>query len=168
MENNEEILKQLNSENPEIRKEVTEKIKNEGDLSIIPSLLDYLSSINDHHDITTIVNLLADIKDNGFISLLMNRIKNTQQPACKSLFLRICWESSLDFSDYAEEFVKILKDDDFIVALEAATILENLNHINQEKKTQLLKEIKTIDTTDEKQFLVDNILATWTMEETEE
>ena len=62
MENKEELLKQLNSDNPELFAEAAEKIKNEGDLSIVPALFDLLASGKEHHTTTEIVNLLADIK----------------------------------------------------------------------------------------------------------
>ena len=161
MENKEEILNRLNSEDPELSAEAAEKIKNEGDLTLIPHLFDLLAASNERHTTTEIINLLADIKDSGFIPLLMERIKNTTQPAAKSVLLRICWESSLDFSAYAEDFINILKQDDFSVALEAATALENMEHIEHSRKTSLLSQLKQIRTTDEKQFLIDNILNAW-------
>ena len=91
MENKEELLKQLNSDNPELFAEAAEKIKNEGDLSIVPALFDLLASGKEHHTTTEIVNLLADIKNSGFVPLLTERIKATSQPAAKSILLRICW-----------------------------------------------------------------------------
>ncbi len=165
MENKEEILTLLNSENPELFAEAAEKIKNEGDLTIIPKLFDLLTASKEHRTTTGIINLLADIKNSGFVPLLIERIKTSSHPANKSVLLRICWESSLDFSAYAEEFINILKNDDFIVALEAATALENMEHIEHGRKTFLLSQLKQIRTTDEKQFLIDNILNTWSQEE---
>ncbi len=168
MENKEEILSRLNSENPELSAEAVEKIKNEGDLTLIPSLFDLLAASSERRTTTEIVNLLADIKDSGFASLLMERIKATTQPTAKSVLLRICWESSLDFSAYAEDFINILKQDDFTVALEAATALENMEHIEHSRKTSLLSRLQQIRTTDEKQFLIDNILNAWSTEEEHE
>lgn len=168
MENKEEILNLLNSENPEISADAIEKIKQEGDLTIVPALFDLLASGNNHRTTTEIVNLLADIKNSGFGPLLIQRIKNTRQPAVKSVLLRICWESSLDFSAYAGDFMKILQEDDFIVALEAATALENMDHIAPEKKAVFLSQLKQMCTTNEKQFLIDNILASWSCTEEDE
>lgn len=161
MENKEEILKQLKSENPELSAEAVEKIKNEGDLTLIPPLFDLLAASSEHRTTTEIVNLLADIKDSGFVPLLMDRIKAAAQPDDKSVLLRICWESSLDFSAYAEDFINILKQDDFVAALEAATVLENMDHIEPSRKNALLARLKQIRTTDEKQFLIENILNAW-------
>ncbi len=168
MENKEELLKQLNSDNPELFAEAAEKIKNEGDLSIVPALFDLLASGKEHHTTTEIVNLLADIKNSGFVPLLTERIKATSQPAAKSILLRICWESSLDFSAYAEDFINMLRQDDFTVALEAATALENMEHIPHNRKITLLSQLKQICTTNEKQFLIDNILNAWSQEEEEQ
>lgn len=158
MENKEEILKHLCSEDPDLLREATENIRTEGDISIIPALFDLLASGKDHHTTTEIINLLADIKDNSFKTVLMDRIKSTSQPALKSLLLRLCWESSLDFSEYASDFTDILLNDEFIVAMEAATTIENLQHLSSETQTQLLQQLKQAPATDEKQFLIDNLI----------
>lgn len=158
MENKDNILKKLCSTDPDSRKEAVEIIKTEGDQSLIPALLDLLSTGQDHRVTTELVSLLADIKDNHFKKILIDRIVTTSDPLPKSLLLRICWESALDFSDSAEMFARMILTDDFIVALEAATILENMSQPSPETREAIAHILQNAHTGEEKQFLIDNVL----------
>lgn len=160
MENKEDILKKINSEDTAIRQEAIEAIHKEGDLTIVPDLFNLLLSGKNHRETTELINLLADIKENAFKELLITQIRTTRDATAKSLLLRICWESSLDYAEYAELFTDILLQDDFIAALEAATILENLTHWDTAQKQQTQQKLRTAKTSDEKQFLIDNVLST--------
>ena len=158
MENKDDILKKLSSEDPDARKEAIEIIKTAGDISIIPALLDLLSLGQDHTTTTEVVSLLADIKDNHFKKILIDRIGTTPDPFPKSLLLRICWESALDFSDSAEMFARMILSEDFIVALEAATILENMSQPATATRKAIVHILQNAHTGEEKQFLIDNVL----------
>lgn len=158
MENKEDILKKINSDDIAIRQEAIETIQKEGDLTIVSDLFNLLLSGKNHRETTELINLLADIKENAFKELVINRIRTTHDTTAKSLLLRICWESSLDYSEYAGFFTDILLQDDFIAALEAATVLENLNHWDDAQKQQTQQKLRTAKTSDEKQFLIDNVL----------
>ncbi len=158
MENKDDILKKLSSEDPDARKEAIEIIKTAGDISIIPALLDLLSLGQDHTTTTEVVSLLADIKDNHFKKILIDRIETTPDPFPKSLLLRICWESALDFSDSAEMFARMILSEDFIVALEAATILENMSQSATATRKAIVHILQNAHTGEEKQFLIDNVL----------
>lgn len=158
MENKDDVLKRLSSEDPDCRKEAIEIIKTEGDLSIIPALLNLLCSGQNHAITSEVISLLSDIKDNHFKDLLIERIKTTPDALPKSLLLRICWESALDFSEYAEMFAGMLLSEDFIVALEAATILENMFLPAPETCASITHLLKNAHTGEEKQFLIDNVL----------
>lgn len=165
MENKEEILKKLTSGETEMQQEAIETIKAEGDLSLVPSLFDLLISGKDHRTTTELVSLLADIKDNAFRQILIDRIKNTTEATPKSLLLRICWESALDFSPYIDFFTELLLQENFIVALEASTVLENMQHIEASDRKRVLQLLKQGSRSDEKQFLIDNVSNTFSLSE---
>lgn len=168
MEHKEDILKKINSEDPDLQQEGLEEIKNNGDLSVVPELLDLVIS-DKNHDVTfAVVSLLADIKATDFKELLITRLKNTTDAFPKSLLLRICWESSLDYSEYAPLFARMVVEEEFIVALEAATILENMHKPGKEGKENILREFEKAGNSDERQFLIENIRNTWDTETPEE
>ena len=138
MENNEEILKKISSGDPEAIAEAVDTVKENGDLVIAGKLLDILSQPLAPSTITIIANLLADIKDNQFKDLLIQKLEQTSEGTLKKELLRIVWESSLDYSSYLDHFLQILQEDDFTVAFEASTVIENLvPHLMPEQRTKL-------------------------------
>ena len=108
MENNEEILKKISSGDPEAIAEAVDTVKENGDLVIAGKLLDILSQPLAPSTITIIANLLADIKDNQFKDLLIQKLEQTSEGTLKKELLRIVWESSLDYSSYLDHFLQIL------------------------------------------------------------
>ena len=151
MENKEDILKKLGSEEIQLRQEALAAVKNEGDITIVPALLDILTTAKDHKTTEELVNLLADIKDNAFPQIVIDRIRTTR-------LLRLCWESALDFSPYIVLFAELTLQEDFIVALEASTAIENIHRIDEEKRTAAIRILKQGSPSEEKQFLIDNAL----------
>ena len=154
MENNEEILKKISSGDPEAIAEAVDTVKENGDLVIAGKLLDILSQPLAPSTITIIANLLADIKDNQFKDLLIQKLEQTSEGTLKKELLRIVWESSLDYSSY---FLQILQEDDFTVAFEASTVIENLvPHLMPEQRTKLTDILQVFP--EDKKFLAENIL----------
>ncbi len=158
MENKEDILKKLGSEEIQLRQEALAAVKNEGDITIVPALLDILTTAKDHKTTEELVNLLADIKDNAFPQIVIDRIRITTETIPKSRLLRLCWESALDFSPYIVLFAELTLQEDFIVALEASTAIENIHRIDEEKRTAAIRILKQGSPSEEKQFLIDNAL----------
>ena len=119
MENKQDILKQLSSNDMDIVRGAIEQIKQEGDISIVPELL--LQS-QDTNTITNLTALLSDVKESDFKTVLMDKLINAPDGSGKANLLRICWESAIDFSEYLDVFVDMLLHEDFIAALETYTV----------------------------------------------
>lgn len=159
MENKEEILKKLRSGETGQQEEALAAVKAEGDLSLAPALLEILPQVEDHHIRAVLSELLADIKDPAFRPVLMDRIRQAQAGVTKSLLVRICWESALDFSEEAELFARMVTEEEFIVALEAATVLENMQNLSPAARARITSLLKQGCDNEEKRFLAGNILA---------
>ena len=142
MENSSTVLANLRNENPEVYLGALETIKAEGDLSIVPELLDILISTESEGLKKALTALLADIRDNGLQSLLTDKIREIQPDGQRALLLRIVWESSLDFSGYAGFFADILLEGEFAVALETSTILTELPNIGKQEKERIAGQLK--------------------------
>lgn len=158
MENKDELLRKIGTNDPEVIEEAIREIKENGDNSIIIPLLDILSNYPDTYIVSRIVGLLADIRENSFREILAERIRQEKNPPIKAILLRIAWESSLDYSGYLDLFTDILLNDDFIVAFEASTLIENFVHnLTEEQHRRLQAVFEKIPA--EKQFLIENIIA---------
>lgn len=143
MDNKEEILKKLNSENQELVREALEEIKTGGNLTLVPDLFDALCVARDYHIIHQITSMLADIRETGFRQKMIEAIQESEDSAFRAKLLRVCWESSLDYSEHALLFARIFVEDEFDAAFEALTLLEEQNSFTEEQKLaigQLLKE----------------------------
>ena len=158
MENKQDILKQLADSDMEVVKSAIEQIKQEGDISIASELLDILLRSQDTTVITNITSLLSDVKDSDFKTILMDKLINTTSESGKANLLRICWESAIDFSEYLDVFVDMLLNEDFITALEASTVIENLGgKIPEEKIHIAIKRLQT-NSDENKNFLLEDTL----------
>ncbi|WP_155828192.1 hypothetical protein [Butyricimonas synergistica] len=159
MENKQDILKQLASNDMEVVKSAIEQIKQEGDISIAAELLDILQQSQDTAVITNLTALLSDVKDSNFKTILMDKLINATSDTGKANLLRICWESAIDFSEYLDVFVDMLINEDFITALEASTVIENLGgKIPEEKLLAAIKRLETNKDEDKSFLLEDTIL----------
>lgn len=156
MENSKEILNKINSGESALIAEAVEEIKENGDLSMAEALLQNLEKLHNARNITTVVDLLADIKKNAFREMLIRKIRDTASPAVRSELLRIIWESSLDYSAYLELFTELLRDADFSVAFEASTVIENMLHRLTDKQRRSLQHTLS-DFPEDKQLLIANI-----------
>lgn len=156
MENNSDILKKINSGEPELIAEAVQEVKENGDLNIAEALLKNLEQIKEPHLVTIVVNLLADIKENSFRDILVQKIQTTTNTDVKKELLRIVWESALDYSAWIGVFLELLQQDDFEIAFEASTVIENTVHnLSEEQLRELYEIIHSFP--EEKQYLVENI-----------
>lgn len=159
MENKDELLKKINSNDPEAVAGALAEIKENGDLSVITPLLDILAGQPDTHVVSGIVSLLADIRENSFRDTLTERIRHETNPHVKAILLRIAWESSLDYSASLDLFLDILLHDDFMPAFEASTLIENFVHnLNAEQHRRLHALFESGSIPEDKKFLTENII----------
>ena len=159
MENKQDILKRLASPDMAVVAAAVDEIKENGDLSIVPELLEILLRNEDPTVVTHVTSLLSDIRDTGFKTILMEKLINASPGANKANLLRVCWESAIDFSEYLEVFVNMLVNEDFLAALEASTVIENLHGNMDEGKVRLAIERLRADCVGDKAFLAEDAIS---------
>lgn len=159
MENKQDILKRLASPDAQTVSGAIEELKENGDISIVPELLEILLHSNEPAIVTSITSWLSDVKDSSFKTVLIEKLINAPDKSNKSNLLRICWESAIDFSEFLEIFTDIMVGEDFINALEASTVIENLNgNIADEKIEMAIKRLRT-ECKGDKKFLAEDAVA---------
>lgn len=166
MENQNEILKKINSGEQELLQEAIKEIKENGDLSMAEILMDSLTEAGENQHL--LISLLSDIKATDFRELLIKKLNEATDPIQKAHFIRIAWESSLDYSAYWELFLEHLINGEFIVSLEASTALENMFHqLTLSQRAELKKQITVNPLDEKKKFLAENIFSATDTEEEE-
>lgn len=67
----------------DVMKGAIEQIKQEGDISIVPELLDILLQSQDSNTITNLTALLSDVKESDFKTVLMDKLINATSDSGK-------------------------------------------------------------------------------------
>lgn len=75
---------------------------------------------------------LAHLKKNELQALLIKAIKEAENNEDRAKLICACWESGLDFKNDFLFFVELTCHNDFSVAMEAFTVAENIENINEE------------------------------------
>jgi hypothetical protein len=172
MEHKQEILQKLKSLQRELVDQAIEEIKSDDDFSIVPELVDTLLHARDAYLIARLTTLLADVKESGLKNLLVERLVRAKREEGRANLLRVCWESALDFSEYLEVFAGLLLDEDFVTALEASTVIENLNgNIPARTREETIRFLKNAPPREGQAFLMEGAirhLAAWEEDEEED
>jgi hypothetical protein len=86
---------------------------------------------------------LRVLKEDGKPGVLIEAIKEISDTQKKAKLVAACWETGLDFSSYTLFFTELLCSDDFLVAMEAATVLEQIISFTEGDKKKAIQLIRT-------------------------
>ncbi len=95
--------------------------------SIVEPLIRAIKLQSDEKSVAEIIEFLSSLKSTSASKEVMTCLRNPAFGDLKIQILSTIWNSPLDYSEYMAEFVGLAIKDDFLVALECLTILENLN-----------------------------------------
>jgi hypothetical protein len=128
------ILKGLESADSLKVIETIEELHTSGKTTDIPLLIEFLHLTQNPEIKSKIISLFANLKESNAIPLIVEAIRNQKyEPELKEL-VASCWENGMDYSDYLELFIDLLIENEFIVALEAYTVIMNMTaQIDQQK-----------------------------------
>ena len=101
-------------------------IRNSGEPKILKILIELLNGTNDEQIFSAIVNLLNDLKIQSATSEIITAIQDDNFRKIRKNLLTSCWQSGLDYSGYLSLFVEIFIMNEFDIAFEAMTIIENI------------------------------------------
>lgn len=141
---NNSIISGLKSGDDKIVLSSIEEIRLHGNIDILPALIALIFDNSSKEVQSSAINVLNDLKDPSAVpviarSLLSFRGKNNFYALVSS-----CWQNGLDFSPHLNLFVDFLTDDDLEVAIEAYSVIEeNIHHLDDPGKTELLELITT-------------------------
>lgn len=86
---------------------------------------------------------LSKLKENKAQSFMMQAISRIKNPEHKASTIAACWETGLDFSEYLPQFIELINDTNYIVSLEAFTVIEEMTpNLNQEKVMQSIYQLE--------------------------
>ena len=130
---------QLFSPSTETAVAAIQSLKETGNKDYLPVLFDLLITKPVPEVEKEILNLLATIKDKESIPVLINALQNEKYKSIRKTLTSVCWQNGMDFSPYMEIFVDLIIVEDWDVAFEAFTVIENFDHLPPEEQYKELK-----------------------------
>jgi hypothetical protein len=129
----EQIKKNLFSANTNVVISAIEAIQNKGNKLYIPILFDLLNSSPEPEIETEIKDLLGRVKDKETINSFMRAIEDDRYKPIRKSILTACWQNGLDFSTFLPVFINLVINEDWEIAFEAFTVIDNLEYLPSEE-----------------------------------
>ncbi len=129
----EQIKKNLFSANTNVVISAIEAIQNKGNKLYIPILFDLLNSSPEPEIETEIKNLLGTVKDKDTINAFMRAVEDDRYKPIRKSILTACWQNGLDFSTFLPVFIDLVINEDWEIAFEAFTVIDNLEYLPSEE-----------------------------------
>jgi hypothetical protein len=143
-------------------KKVSELTKslNNPDVLIVAAAIDFLRDAEpfegaigllvNHYDVCNDLNIklliagfLNDLKDTNVKKEIIDSIRNTKNDDTRSMIITSCWQSGIDYSDRIDDFIDFFMTNNFDIAFECLTVIEqSVENIDQKKKKEIVGKIK--------------------------
>jgi len=100
-------------------------IKEKGNKAYVPLLFELLNTQPEREVEQEISTLLSTIKDKDTVNTFMRALENDKYKPIRKAILTACWQNGLDFSTFMPVFIDMIIDEDWEIAFEAFTIVDN-------------------------------------------
>jgi hypothetical protein len=146
----------LNSKNSKVISDAIVSLRNidpfRGAISLLSSHFD--SSV-DVEIKELISNFLDDLKEPGARAEIVAEIKKAFKQETICMLVSSCWQSGLDYSDFATDFANVFVKGDYLTALECFTVIEeSANTISVSVKKEIRKLLESGNVTSGKDKIV--------------
>ncbi len=158
---NQQIKLNLFSPKTEIVLEALKQVKSNGNRLYIPILFDLLVSTPEQEIEQEITDILGTIKDKQSVNSFMRGIEDEKYKPIRKTILAACWQNGLDFSTFLPIFIDLIINEDWEVAFEAFTVIDNLEMLPVDPvlSISIEKINKALETAiDQKQYFLNEIL----------
>ncbi len=151
----------IKSGNPELVDHALEEIKIKGDDSYIAPLIEFMHHATNKEVKEKVYGLFLDLKHEDSVDILINEMKKENDLDVLESLVAACWQNGLNYSRHLPYFVQLIIDQEFQIAFEAFTVIENMyGKIEGDIESMLLGKIeKSIPNAEErKQYLLKGLL----------
>lgn len=130
------ILKDLNASDSTIVLDAIKRNRKEGNQKTFKALLETLGKTDEPTVESAIIEFLFDLKDTSATTELIRVLEDNSLEFYNSFLIAAFWQSKLDGSDHLSLFVKHAIKGDYMVCLEALTVIENFDSAFSESEIQ--------------------------------
>ncbi len=155
-----QIIEDLKNNDEKVVLKALEKIKDKGKTSVIVPMFDLFESTSNEKYRVEIKKIFSSIKDSYALDLFVERLSSGSYELNEVLLYSL-WNSNLNAVDFIPEIVETAINGNYMVALEALTVIENLegpfSNEKLEESRYLINEYFA-EGVDEKADLIKSIL----------
>lgn len=120
-----QIIKDLNSDNDNIINIALDKTRVKGTTEVLIPMFKLFEKTKNNEIKKKIKDLLSDIKDPYALEIIIEQLNKGTNNLNETLLFAL-WNSNLNAVDYIPEIIETAKNGNYMVALEALTVVENL------------------------------------------
>jgi hypothetical protein len=132
----EKLTAKLRSNSEDTVLDTLDIIREEGNATILPAVLDLLADTDNPEIEAGIIQLLFDLQDEDAVPYLVSALNNQRLKYYYSFLISAFWQSALDGSDHLTLFITKAVKGDYMVCLEALTVIENFDTTFENKEIQ--------------------------------
>lgn len=157
----EQIKKNLFSANTNVVISAIETIQKKGNKLYIPILFDLLNSSPETEIESEIINLLGTVKDKETVNSFVRAIEDDKYKGIRKSILTACWQNGLDFSTFLPVFIDLIINEEWEIAFEAFTVVDNLEFLPSDEiiKVSVSKINKAMSAaSDQNKYFLNEIL----------
>lgn len=126
---NQQIKINLFSPETEVVLDALKQIKSIGNRLYIPLLFDLLATLPEKEIDEEITKILGTVKDKETVNGFMRGIEDDKYRSIRKKILIACWQNGLDFSTFLPVFIDQIINEDWEIAFEAFTVIDNLEKL---------------------------------------
>lgn len=131
--------------------------KQKKNTNVVAELLSILTSKTNGDKDTA----LALLKKENAVTLLVDAIKESKDPAERALLIAACWETGMDFGAHLDYFVELSLEQNPLISMEAITVVtENLGGIDKTRAQQLVNMLSKAEETNLNYTLIQDLIDT--------
>lgn len=122
----EQLVADLYSPNEPIVLKAIEELREHGNEKTLESLIQLLCATSSELIRIELIKYLNELKSDKALPPLIEAIANPKYHVFQVELIAAIWESGLDASDYLEFFIDLIIEQDYLVGIEAITVIENI------------------------------------------
>jgi len=120
-----ELLKQLESKDQVLVIKALDKLEKVANINDLPSIIGVMAGLTESILVNHFTNFLSNIRSTGAPVVMAQFLADPSYAKIRTELARACWESQLDYSPYLLLFARLFIAGDFMLALEAFSVIES-------------------------------------------
>lgn len=138
-----ELLKLLESKDPNVVLKALNKLERAANINDLPSIIRVMAGTKDTKLLNAFASFLSNVRSKGAPAIMAMYLADPNYSGIRTELARACWESQLDYSPYLILFARLFIAGDFLLALEAFSVIESTCMERTVSKT-LISEISML------------------------